>query len=143
MRDAGLLEFFALIGIGGGNFWSRLPESEFQATEQSLATANRKLDVEFRLEPLAQSRAIPKIGLESHRSRSVSQDQIDPLELWTCQLSWASASFTFLQTGQAAILESVDPILHRSGRVAQELGHLVTTKTFGDQQDSMKTVIIA
>src|SRR5687767_2770002 len=129
MRGTRSLEFCALVGIGGGNFWPRLPKPKVQAPEQSLATAHRNLDVKFRLEPLAQSGAIPKIRLESYGSRRVSQNRIDPLQLRAGQLSWASAPLPFLQARQAAILEPVDPILHSAGRVAQELGHLSATKT--------------
>lgn len=132
MRGAGSFQCLALLWVRGSNLWTRFAQTKLQAAEQSLASAHGQFYFQFRLEPETQRWAVPEIGLDPSCSRSVSQDEVDSIQMLACQLCRTTAALAFAQAGQAPLLEAVDPILDGPRRIPQQFGHLSATEPFGD-----------
>jgi hypothetical protein len=68
--------------------------------------------------------SIPEIPAQTNRSGRVAQNLIHRLQLSFRQASRPSRSFSLQQARQTVAFKTTDPILHRSWRIAQKLGHL-------------------
>src|SRR4029077_11044923 len=135
--------FFLHCGIrlGQRGPWFTQPEAEL--TEHALALANPDGDAVPLLNPATQCFSIPDIPAQTNLSGRVAQNSIHRLQLFFRQASRPSRSFSLQQSRQTVSFKTTDPILHRSWRIAQKVGHLRARHTLGYQKHSMETMIVA
>ena len=130
-------------GIGVGNQRARLTQPETPLPKQALALAHSQIHLEAPLNPGAQSFSVPQRPRQSHVARRATQDCIDVLQLRRAQTLGASGSFAFDQSGQPFGLKAPNPVFYRTRSVSQKSADRGTVHPLGDQQHSVKPVIVA
>ena len=110
--------------IGSGQYRTRLAETELELPEQPLALAHSQLDSIALVDPCRQRLAIPQIHPHSRVTRLGPQNPIDLFHLLLVQPTGTAGPFSFRQASQALLVETMNPILDRTRRVAQQASHL-------------------
>ena len=130
-------------GIAMCELGPRLPQTEAQRSEQTLALPNTKIDAKFPMQIGGQRLAVPEIGGPSRLFRWLSQNLPDDLQRFLSQTSRPSRATTLLKARQAGTFKISDPILQRAWGVPKHGGRLSASHALRDKQDSMQTVIVA
>ena len=134
---------FLHCGIGLGQSGSWLAQSKAELTEHTLALANPDDDAIPLLNPGTECFSIPQVPAQTNLPRRMTQDPIHPFPLFFRQASGPPRSFALQQSRQTVSFKTTHPILHRTWSITQEMGHLRTGHTLGDQKHSMETMIVA
>ena len=132
-----------LFQIGMGNHRARLAQPKAQLPEQALTLTHRQVNLEASLDPGTQRFSIPQCAAQADVARGLAQRPLHFFELRITQTSGTPGALPFAQPGQTSCLEPPDPILHRTGRVAQPPADLRTGHALRYQQHPVESVIIA
>ena len=128
-----------------GSAWparSRLAQPEAELTKHTRALANPDGNAIPLPNPGTECFPVPQVPAQTNLPRRVTQNPIHPLLLFFRQASGPPRSFALQQSRQTASFKTTDPILHRSWRIAQKMGHLRAGHTLSYQQHSMETTIV-
>lgn len=128
--------------ICSGQDRPRLAEPELELPEQPLALAHSQLDSVGLVDPCRQCLAIPQIHPHSRIARLGPQNPIDLLHLLFVQPTGTTGPFSFRQASQALLVKTMNPILDRTRRVAQQAGHLRARQALRYQEDTVQPVVV-
>jgi hypothetical protein len=123
------------LGISMRDLRPRLPESEAQGLEQTLALSNTQVNAELPAQKGAQRFAVPEIRSESNILRWFPKNLSDDLQMLLSQAPWPSGATTLLESSQPAALETSNPILQCAWGVPKHSGGLSAGHALRDQQN--------
>ena len=129
--------------IGAGDLGPRLAQPKTQLPEQALALAHAHRDAVLLLDPDRQRLAIPQIAAQARLPRRLAKSRVDLFQLLLIQAPRPPSPLSLAQTCQALALETVNPILHRPRRGAQQPGHLGTGHSLRHKQHTVEPVVVA
>ena len=128
--------------VCSGQDRTRLAQPELERPEQPLAWAHSQWDSIGLVDPCRQRLAIPQIHPHPGVARLGPQDPMDLFHLFFVQPTGTAGPFSFRQASQALLVETMNPILDRTRRVAPQAGHLRTRHALRYQQDTMQPVVV-
>ena len=123
--------------IGARQHRPRLAQAESQLAEQALALPYSELDAIGFVDPRRQRLAIPQIDPHSGVTRFLSQYSIDFLPLLFAETRRSTGALPFGQPTQSLLLESMDPILHRTWSITEQARHIRAGHALRHQQHAM------
>jgi hypothetical protein len=122
------------LGIRMSDLRPRLPETEAQGLEQTLALPNTQVNAELPAQKGAQCFAVPEIRSEPNVFRRFPKNLSDDLQMLLSQAPWPSGATTLLESSQPAALETSNPILQCAWGVPKHSGGLPAGHTLRYQQ---------
>ena len=86
--------------------------------------------------------AVPQGAGQAERPWGVAEDGVDVRELFVGQASRSPRPIALGQTREAVLFETTDPVLHRARGISEHFGDGRASQALGDQQDTMKPMVI-
>ena len=112
------------LGISMSDLRPRLPETEAQGLEQTLALPNTQVNTELPAQKGAQRLAVPEIRSEPNIFRRFPKNSSDDLQMLLSQASRTPGTTTLLKPSQPAPLETSNPILQGAWGISKHSGCL-------------------
>lgn len=129
--------------IGMGNQRTRFTQTKAQRTKEPLALAHTQGDAELLLNPSRQGLPIPDSSRQVEVFGTLAQSLRDFAELLLTEPFRSAGPIPIGQARQAFLFKATDPVLNSARRIAKQMGHFTAAHAMGDQQQSVKTVIVS
>jgi hypothetical protein len=130
-------------GVAMCNLGPRLPQTEAQGLEQSLALPNTEVDAKLPPQIGAQRFPVPKVGGQPGLLGWFPQNLPNDLQVLISQASRPTRATPLLKASQPGTFKVSNPILQCAWSVPKDVGCLPAGHALRDKQDSMQTVIVA
>jgi len=125
------------LGISMCDLRPRLPETEAQGLEQTLALPNTQVNTKIPAQKGTQRFAVPEIRSEPNIFRRFPKNLSDDLQMLLSQASWTPGTATLLEPSQPAALETSNPILQGARGISKHSGCLPAGHTLRYQQNGV------
>jgi len=129
--------------IGMGNQRTRLAQPKAQRTKESLALSHPQGNAELLLDPGRQGLPIPDSSRQMEVFWALAQGLRDLAELLLIEPFRPTRPIPVGQASQTFLFKPTNPVLDSARRIAKQVGHLTATHAMGNQQQSMKAVIVS
>jgi hypothetical protein len=117
------------------------PETELP--EQPLALPDTELDSKAVTGKCRKRLAVPQRTRKANVPWFLAQRSANRIDLRGCQAPWPARALALHQAGKTFAFKPVDPILHRTRRIAQQSRHLWALHPLGHQEHGMQPMVVA
>jgi hypothetical protein len=124
-------------GVAMCNLGPRLPQTEAQGLEQSLALPNTEVDAKLPAQIGTQCFPVPKVGCQPGLLGWFPQNLPNDVQVLISQAARSSRATPLLKTSQPGTFKVPNPVLQCARGVPKDVGSLPAGHALRHQQDGM------
>jgi len=129
--------------VGLGDHGPGFSPPESQLMKESLALADPHLDLILCFQVMAQEFSVPERLRIAQQVGFFPKVLADGLESVLRQGGRPPHPLSFLEPGEAVILETVDPVLDGAGALPQKSGDIIRTHTGTGEENAVESMVVA